>query len=124
MKHILLCDDNQDILEVTREILRTHGYSVTILDACINIQSEAERLLPDLILMDLWMPGKSGEDAIRDLKKAATTKHIPVLIFSAVHDADKAAKRCGADGVIIKPYDIGNLTDTVKRYLSQASASH
>jgi CheY-like chemotaxis protein len=122
MKHILICDDSQDILDVTSEILRGAGYHVTALSTCTGIREQAESLLPDLILMDLWMPGRGGENAISDLKRHPGTRHIPVLIFSAVNNAEKEAEKCGADGVIKKPFDIAAFCTIVNYYLFRANS--
>jgi CheY-like chemotaxis protein len=122
MKHILLCDDDQAITEVTSEILRHYGYKVTTLSDCTDICAQVERIRPDLILMDLWIPENGGESAVCELKSYPPTSHIPVLIFSAVNDAEKIAKRCRAEGVINKPFDMTDFETLLQKYLTQAAS--
>jgi len=115
--HILICDDDLDILKVTESILAGKGYQVSVLPNCENIVEKTIELNPDLILMDLDLPG-SGATATGNLKTNFQTKQIPVIIFSANMNVFELSRNSGADGFLSKPCtfsDIFNIVaDTLK----------
>lgn len=113
-KKILICDDDRDIVEVTSLILRDDGYEVKAVYSSDNIVEEVKDYEPNLILMDLRVPKKGGEEATRELKGDKKTEKIPVLIFSANHEAVKISKEIGADGFVSKPYDIDIFLEIIK----------
>ena len=117
-KLVLLCDDDRPILEVTRTILENRNIKVVISIDSDNIVEKALQHKPDLILMDVWMPESGGDKATRELKSNPDTKHIPVLLFSAVSNLDKIVKDCGADGFIPKPFEMEELIDRVEQQLN------
>lgn len=99
---ILIIEDDGDIAGMLHTLLAQNGYTVK------NAYSGTEGLLVhnadiDLILLDLMLPGKSGEEIIRDLKK----KHnVPVIVTSAIHDVGKKVDlfALGADDYVTKPF--------------------
>ncbi|MBQ9895083.1 MAG: response regulator transcription factor [Ruminococcus sp.] len=101
-KTILIIEDDNDINNMLSLMLKSNGYST------ISAYSGTEGLLVhgddvDLILLDLMLPGKSGEDIIVDLKK----KHnVPIIVMSAIHDIGKKVDlfELGADDYITKPF--------------------
>lgn len=120
---VLICDDDKDILEVTKIILQEKGFRVetltnltetTFLDKVLNIN-------PDLILMDLWIPEMGGIKATEILKSNSQSEDIPVILFSANNDIEKVARHSGAQGFISKPYDITFLENTIKKHIRRAS---
>lgn len=124
-KCVLICDDDQDILEVTREILAIRGYDVKTLN-CLTpgeFAQEIEGIKPDVILMDLWIPEIGGEQATRELKAFTGTRNIPVIMFSANNDIEKVAQKSGAEDFLPKPYDISQLEDIIKKNIRVAKAS-
>ncbi|MBP5268617.1 MAG: response regulator transcription factor [Ruminococcus sp.] len=102
-KTILIIEDDAEINDMLRILLRQNGYST------ISAYSGTEGLLAhsrdiDLILLDLMLPGRSGEEVIRDLKE----KHnVPVIITSVIHDVEKKVDlfSLGADDYITKPFN-------------------
>ncbi|MBO4867294.1 MAG: response regulator transcription factor [Ruminococcus sp.] len=102
-KTILIIEDDSEINDMLRILLRQNGYST------ISAYSGTEGLLAhskdvDLILLDLMLPGRSGDEVIRDLKE----KHnVPVIITSAIHDVEKKVDlfSLGADDYITKPFN-------------------
>lgn len=107
---ILICDDDRDILEVTKQILEMRGAIVETRTDSHNICEVVTQLKPDLVLMDLWIE-PSGEQAIRDLKSNKDTRRVPVVVFSAINNADVMAARAGANGYVSKPYSIEDIDD-------------
>ncbi len=115
-KSILICDDDEGILDVTSMVLASYGYKVV---PVINSLEAVEKVLtekPDLIILDLWMPGINGEQVAESLKSNPVTSNIPILIISASRDGRQIAERCGANDFIEKPFDIQTLTSRVKQY--------
>lgn len=116
-KLILVCEDDRPILEVTKTILETEGMRVIGLLDCEDIVMKAIEFKPDLILMDVWLPETGGEEATCILKKDPRTRDIPVVLFSAVNHLDQIAKRCGANGIVRKPFELKELTNTIRMHL-------
>lgn len=114
---VFVCDDDNDIAEVTKLIIEYHSHKVKIFSECEDVMEAAERHQPDLILMDLWMPEMGGERLIKLLKRNPKTRNIPVYIFSATRDVAAAVKRSGADGYINKPYNVSDLDNLLKKAL-------
>ncbi|HLT23499.1 MAG TPA: response regulator [Ignavibacteria bacterium] len=113
-KKILICDDDRDIVEVTSLILRDDGYEVKAVYTSDNILEEVKEYTPDLVLMDLRVPRKGGEEATKEIKQDKKTREIPILVFSANHEAVKISKEIGADGFVSKPYDIDIFLEIIK----------
>jgi CheY-like chemotaxis protein len=76
---------------------------------------EAEH--PDLVILDLWMPGMNGEQIAEKLKGDPITNALPIIVISASRDGRQIAERCGANDFIEKPFDIATLTGRVKEYI-------
>ncbi|MES2388336.1 MAG: response regulator [Bacteroidota bacterium] len=119
-KCIMICDDDDDILEVSRLILVGKGYKVETTCTSHGLIQKAETLLPDVILMDLRIPTLGGEEMTKRLKANQATCHIPVIIFSANALAESIANECGADGVLPKPFSIVEMEKQIERQLLSA----
>ncbi|WP_457556277.1 response regulator [Candidatus Pyrohabitans sp.] len=119
MARILLVDDEPDIRYITRRMLERAGYSVT--EACDG-ESALEMLteeLPDLVLLDVRMPGMNGWEVCRRIKEREDTAHVPVVMFTVrtSEDSVKRSRECGAEAHINKPFDIDELLAVVGRVL-------
>ena len=77
--------------------------------------------VPDLILLDIVMPGMDGLEVCKILKEKPRTKSIPVLMFTVLGEWEniEKSKKAGADSHIIKPFTPKNLVDEVKKHLSK-----
>lgn len=111
-KCVLICDDDTGILEACKLILRD-DYRVETTDKCENIIEKVREVNPDIILMDIRIPG-GGEEAVEKIHQNEDTRHIPVIVFSALSDIQAISERVQADAVIEKPFDINTLIETVK----------
>jgi CheY-like chemotaxis protein len=102
---VLIVDDFQDNREMYAEFLRFSGLRVEEATNGLEALEKAAALLPDLIVMDLSLPGIDGWEATRRLKNDATTKHIPVLALTghALAGYSEGARQAGCDGFITKP---------------------
>lgn len=116
-KTILVCEDDEGISDIAEIVLTDNGYSVVKLHNSTNIFSTIEAENPDLVLLDLWVPGISGEEVTRTLKADPTKQHIPIIILSANKDGLAIAKNAGADDFLQKPFDIDALEKKVGQYL-------
>ena len=114
-KCILIYDDDIEILFLCREILIKSNYRVETLSRCEDVVADIANMQPDIILMDLWIPEIGGEQAITIIKENSTTKHIPVIIFSANAEIADICKRIHADGYIEKPFDIAGFNEVIKK---------
>jgi CheY-like chemotaxis protein len=103
-KHVLVCDDDIDIIEIVTLLLEKEGHQVSAVRDCESIWEVIEAKTPDLIFMDLWMQKMGGEATTRLLKKNQDTRKIPVILLSASKGIEEAAQRAGADGFLAKPF--------------------
>ena len=112
-KHVLICDDDADIIEIVTLLLEREGHQVSSVRDCESIWAVLEANLPDLIFMDLWIQKMGGEATTRLLKKKPETQKIPVILLSASKGISEAAERAGADGYLAKPFEAEELTALV-----------
>lgn len=119
---ILIVDDSQTDVYATTKMLEKAGYDVISAQDAASGISMAEDKKPDLILMDIIMPGTNGFQATRHLSKADTTKDIPVLIVTTKgQETDRVwGLRQGAKDYLVKPLDEAQLLASVEKHLSAA----
>ncbi|MBP7055900.1 MAG: response regulator [Candidatus Omnitrophica bacterium] len=120
-KKILIIDDEGDIAKLTAKRLELTGYSVLTLESGSKAIETAKNKRPDLILLDIVMPGRNGCEICKDLKSNEDTRDIPVILFSA-HYPEKEFigsnySDFGADDCISKPYDDEVLIEKIKRLI-------
>ncbi len=125
MDKILVVDDEFIIRDLIRTILEEEGFSVITASEGEEALTKADNELPDLILLDLMMPGKSGLEVCRILKSQAKTKHIPVVMSTALgREVDRTlTKEAGADAHFMKPFTAVALLSEVRRQLDTARES-
>ncbi len=116
---ILLVDDFQDNREMYAEYLSFEGFRVAEAVNGHEALDKAFSLLPDLIVMDLSIPGIDGWEATRRLKNDNRTRHIPVLALTghALAGHSKIAKEAGCDAFVIKPCLPDNLMKSIQKFL-------
>lgn len=104
---ILVVDDSPTERHVLTEILQKAGFSVIIAESGEQAIEVAKREIPDLILMDVVMPGMNGYQATRTITREETTRHIPVIMCTSKgQETDKIwGMRQGAHDYIVKPLD-------------------
>lgn len=121
MSKILIVDDSPTETHVLSTILESNGYEIVTAESGEAGVDVAKRELPDLVLMDVVMPGLNGFQATRQLKKEATTAHIPVVIVTTKdQETDKIwGMRQGAKDYLTKPVEEGNLISTIQAILGR-----
>jgi two-component system, cell cycle response regulator DivK len=117
---ILVVDDYQDAREMYAEYLQFSGFRVAEAKNGNEAVEQAFALKPDLILMDLSLPGIDGWEATRRLKADDATKRIPIVALTghALAGASEGAKRAGCDSFVTKPCLPDDLVVEVRRMLS------
>ena len=116
-KKLLVVDDEQDILEFLKVILEEEGYTVVTTDKDDYLEQLNNDTPPDLILLDMLLSGKDGREIVKYLKMQDSTKHIPVIMFSAHPNAKESARQAGADDFVAKPFEIDLLLSKIAQYL-------
>lgn len=118
-KKILVCDDDEGIVEVMRIILEDNGYQVKTLSNGKAIHKKTLEYCPDIIFLDIWMPGIDGREVTKLLKNDQQTAELPIVVISALNDTKKIAHEVGADDFLEKPFDMTDLLDMVEKYTSK-----
>jgi two-component system alkaline phosphatase synthesis response regulator PhoP len=116
---ILIIEDDSDIRELIRYNMEREGYKVYDFDAIDEATNWLSKKVPNLILLDIMLPGKDGLTFCRELKKDARLSNIPVILVTARNDdADiVAGLEVGADDYIVKPFSARVLTARVRAVL-------
>lgn len=123
-KRVLVVDDDADVVDLTSTILRDGGYSVFTASNGRDGLAVARRERPDLILLDINMPGIDGWEALRLLRLDDATGEVRVAMFSIRYDLREkmeALKR-SADDYIVKPFTYDEMLERVARLLSTEGA--
>lgn len=108
-KTVLVVEDDPWIRSLMADLLAGEGYSVVqAADGKAGLDM-AEESDPDVILLDLAMPEKSGLDVLHELKSSKPTRDIPVIVVSAYAMLMMGSDARRADGVIQKPFDLADL---------------
>jgi DNA-binding response OmpR family regulator len=124
-KRILVVDDEPDLCEILAYNLASAGYDATVAhsaeEALLQVHCTE---LPDLLLLDVMMPGMSGFDFARQLKGDASTACIPIIFLTAKDAEDDMLHgfRLGADDYVRKPFSVREVVARVQAVLSRAAA--
>ncbi|MDI6655721.1 MAG: response regulator [Candidatus Hydrothermarchaeota archaeon] len=123
MAKIMVVDDDPDMRLVLRCLLEREGYKVLEAENGEKCLREAEKKKPDLILLDIMMPGLDGWEVCRMLKESPATASIPVSMLSVrkeEEDVKKSFEYAHADAHLGKPVKSEELISTVERLFQQA----
>ncbi len=124
MPKILICDDTPDILEMVQFILEGEGYEVTTVETGREVLRAIDRVEPDLVLLDLRMPGLDGYGVMRELRlKEGASPPVVILSAKGLEEDRRAALAAGALDYLIKPFTVARLLETVKVQLAAAKGS-
>ena len=111
IKNILIVDDSPTDRQFLSELLAKNGFQVSTAENADEALAKAKQLKPDLVLMDVVMPGMNGYQATRALAKDDATKHIPIIICTSKgQETDKLwGMRQGARDYVVKPVNQADL---------------
>jgi DNA-binding response OmpR family regulator len=118
-KTILICEDDQALRTLVRAVLGS-GYRFVEAHDGEEALELALRLKPDLIILDLMLPGRSGFEVLNQLRRHLPAAETPVIVMSAWGHADQAALNAGADRFVPKPFEAEDLTAAVREVLDAA----
>lgn len=119
---ILIVDDNTTNLKLVSDVLAFEGYRILNAGDAESALEIIARTPPDLILMDIALPGMDGLTLTRQLKAGHDTRHIVIVALTAfaMKGDDMKARDAGCDGYITKPIDTRSLPRSVAGYLQRA----
>jgi CheY-like chemotaxis protein len=117
---LLIADDDRVLTQLLSSKLRAKGWTVTIALDAMQAVMFAMRTEPDVILLDINMPGGTGIEALRKLKASMKTSQIPVVILtgSISPDDEPTVRELGAEGYIKKPAELDQLHELLARLAS------
>jgi chemotaxis family two-component system response regulator PixH len=118
MSTILVVDDSVTDQQVISGSLQREGYTVLTVSNEQDALQKIHQQTPDLIVLDVVLPDRSGFEICRDLKEAETTKHIPIVLCSSKgSNMDKFwGKQQGADAYVTKPVDATELLQAIRQF--------
>ena len=124
--HILLVDDNPNNLKVLFEAVQGHGWKALMANDGESAIEQAEYAKPDLILLDVMMPGIDGFETCRRLKSNSITQNIPVIFMTALSDTTDKVKglEIGAVDYITKPFQQEEVIARLKLHLKLSHLTH
>lgn len=118
-ERILVVEDEEDIAELVRYNLAKEGYQVTCVGAGEPALKKAGEVNPDLIVLDLMLPGIDGLDVCRELKRNRETRHIHIIMLTAKGEESDIVSglEMGADDYITKPFSVRVLQARIRAVL-------
>ncbi|MFH1075220.1 MAG: response regulator [Candidatus Firestonebacteria bacterium] len=123
-KKILLIDDEQDFTDLMKMRLEHGGaYEVVVLSSAKDILTHVREFVPDVILLDLLMPGLGGIEACQMLDRDPIGMNVPIIVLSGLDkEADKAkAYKCGVVDYIMKPVNWNVLIKSIEKSIKEKS---
>lgn len=114
---VLICEDEPALRELIRVSLEGHYDFVEAEDGIVCLEL-ARRMRPDIIILDVMLPGRNGIDVLRDLRQDSELAETPVLVLTAQPETRDDALREGANRVMDKPFDPDDVSIAVEEVLS------
>nr|WP_295076113.1 response regulator transcription factor [uncultured Roseateles sp.] len=120
MPHLLIVEDDRRVSDFLNRGLRAEGYQITMVERGDQVAKSVEQLQPDLVLLDVMLPGISGVEACQRLR--ANRCRLPVLMLTAMDAVEDkvAGLRCGADDYLTKPFAFEELLARIEALLRRA----
>lgn len=124
-QRILIVDDNPDSATIMRSMLEPHGYEVEVATRGSTALEMVRAAPPDLVLLDIMMPGMSGFEVLQNIKADAHTSRVPVILVTAkTQDEDLVSGyQRGADYYITKPFTAKQLLYGIRLVLGKGDAA-
>jgi len=121
-ENILVVDDEEDVLELVRYNLDRSGYRVETASSGEEALAKARRKLPDLVILDLMLPGMDGLEVCKRLKNNVKTEGLPIIVLTAKGEETDVVTglELGADDYVTKPFSPKVLIARVRRILRRA----
>lgn len=124
MPRILILDDDKDLLTVVKSLLRKKGFDVFAYSDWSKAWDGVKVYNPQLILLDVFLPGIDGLEACKKLKSCSFSRNIPVIMFSSYPNiAETAINEFGADDFLAKPFETTEIVSKIHNVLSRKHVS-
>lgn len=123
---ILVCEDDPAMLRIFQFLLQQQGIrKVLTTSRGENVVALIAKDRPDLVLLDLMLPGRDGLDVLREMKANEATRSIPVMVVSGKesHEQVQQAMMAGAIDYVIKPFEPAELGNRIRAFLDTLGAS-
>lgn len=118
-KRIIVVDDDICLLESIADVLTNEGYEVTTSTTGEGLLEKVACCQPDLIVLDVRLPGVPGDVLADQLKTHGATRFVPIILISASEDLRSIFESVGADGHLSKPFDLDTFIGLIKSQISQ-----
>ena len=121
---VLLVEDEEQLRRVMKDLLQREGYQVAEARDGIQALDEVDRFAPDVIILDLNLPGLDGYGVLSQLRSRPATREIPVMVLTAKGDEDNEVRvfELGADDFVTKPFRARSLTARLEAVLGRRRA--
>ncbi|MHC1683274.1 MAG: response regulator [Clostridiaceae bacterium] len=125
VEKILIVDDEEHIIELIKYNLEANGYKVLTADNGIDAIKIAKKEMPQLMLLDIMLPGKNGNDVCKEIRRDSVIGNMPVIMITAKgEEIDRIiGLELGADDYITKPFSVRELVARVKAVLRRTTTS-
>ena len=120
-KTVLIADDDLEILGLTRALLRQRGFDVIEASDGDEAMRQLLENRPDLVILDVMMPGQSGWEVCRSIRESESLKNTGVIMLTGVGERmnEMTSPLYGADGHLDKPFDFNALDELITRVLEK-----
>lgn len=121
--HILVVDDDKEVREIVLFVMTRNGFTVTTASNGQQMHEVLAQQLPDVLILDVMMPGEDGYRLCSSLRTDPRTQHIPIIMMTA-HDEDiykRISRDLGVSGHLTKPFHPLELVEHVKAILQAIS---
>jgi len=125
MKKVLIIEDHPDMLELLGRQIELMGFVPIIANLGAEGVAKALSEIPDLIMLDIMMPGMDGREVAKQIRNAPALKDVPIVAATALF-RDSDLKQCieaGCSSYIVKPFTFRQLERTVRQYIPTTRAS-
>lgn len=116
-KKILVVDDEEDVVKALKVRLKANGYNVVLASDSIQAFTMANKEKPDLIILDIMIPGGGGFVVAERLKQSTATRPIPIIFLTGISGGEERAYKTGASGYVMKPYQPEKLLEAINNAL-------
>lgn len=114
VRTVLLLEDNDSVRELLKVLLETEGYLIIEASDGRDGLTKAEELQPDLMILDLMMPGLDGENVLRTMKRHSKLSKVPVLVVSGKYESlDSLRRQIGDENIFPKPFEPSRMLDRI-----------
>jgi two-component system, OmpR family, KDP operon response regulator KdpE len=118
----LVVDDDMFILAAVAELLSEEGYDIHTASNGFSALRQATELRPDVILLDLVLPERSGTEVLSELRANPATRDMAIVVMTGYPDALSDAQQAEIDGLVAKPFDEHELLATLHRGMQRAAS--